>query len=54
MKYQAEYKQQLPESDLKFKGKPVKTSDNRSVVLTVGHLVENTLFKPPFLEAFTF
>lgn len=54
MKYKAEYKQQLPESDLKCKGKPVKASDNRSVVLTVGHLVESTLFKPPFLEAFTF
>lgn len=54
MKYKTEYKQQLPESDLKTEGKPVKASEDRSDVLTVGCLVENTLLKKSlFLEALT-
>lgn len=54
IKYKAEYKQQLPESDLKSKEKPVKASEDRCDVLTVGCLVENTLFKKSvFLEALT-
>ena len=52
MNYKAEYKQRPPESDLKTKGKPVKASEDRSDGLTVGCLVENTLFKKClFLEA---
>jgi len=54
MKNMAEYKQQLPESVLKSKEKPVKASEDRSDVLTVGCHVENTLFKKPqFLETLT-
>lgn len=45
MRYTAESKQQLPDSDLKSKGKPVKASEDVSYVLTVSCLVENTIFK---------
>lgn len=54
VKYKVEYKQQLPESDLKPERKPVKASEDGSDVLTVGGLVENTLFKKSlYLEALT-
>lgn len=43
-RYTAESKQQLPDSDLKSKGKPVKASEDISYVLTVYCLVENTIF----------
>lgn len=44
MRYAAESKQQLHDSDLKSKGKPVKASEDISYVLTVSCLVENTIF----------
>lgn len=44
MRYPAESKQQLPDSDLKSKGKPVKASEDISYMLTVGCLVESKIF----------
>lgn len=44
MRYTAESKQQLPDSDVKSKGKPVKASEDISYMLTVSCRVENTIF----------
>lgn len=44
MRYTAGSKQQLPDSDLKSKGKPVKSSEDIPYMLTVSFLVENAIF----------
>lgn len=44
MRYTAGSKQQLPDSDLKSKGKPMKASEDIPYMLTVSFLVENAIF----------